>query len=46
VEVFLRFPIAALIAGVLSASTGQRDRGIKFLSYALHGVEEDWNRRF
>jgi Uma2 family endonuclease len=38
----LRFPIPDLIAEVLSPSTEQRDRGIKFLDYALHGVGEYW----
>lgn len=38
----LRFPIPDLIVEVLSPSTEQRDRGIKFQDYALHGVAEYW----
>jgi Uma2 family endonuclease len=38
----LKFPIPDLIVEVLSPSTEQRDRGIKFNDYALHGVEEYW----
>jgi Uma2 family endonuclease len=38
----LKFPIPDLIVEVLSPSTEERDRGIKFLDYALHGVGEYW----
>ena len=38
----LNFPIPDLIVEVLSPSTEQRDRGIKFKDYALHGVAEYW----
>ena len=38
----LKFPIPDLIVEVLSPSTEQRDRGIKFQDYALHGVGEYW----
>jgi Uma2 family endonuclease len=38
----LRFPIPDLIVEVLSPSTQGRDRGVKFLDYALHGVAEYW----
>ena len=38
----LKFPIPDLIVEVLSPSTSQRDRGIKFKDYALHGVAEYW----
>lgn len=38
----LKFPIPDLIVEVLSPSTEARDRGVKFLDYALHGVGEYW----
>ncbi len=38
----LKFPIPDLIVEVLSPSTEERDRGIKFKDYALHGVGEYW----
>jgi len=38
----LRFPIPDMIVEVLSPSTESRDRGVKFLDYALHGGEEYW----
>lgn len=38
----LKFPIPDLIVEVLSPSTTDRDRGIKFQDYALHGVGEYW----
>ena len=36
------FPAPDFIAEILSDSTESRDRGIKFLDYALHGVAEYW----
>ena len=36
------FPAPDLIVEVLSPTTEQNDRGIKFIDYALHGVEEYW----
>jgi len=38
----LRFPVPDLIVEVLSPSTENRDLGIKFEDYALHGVGEYW----
>ena len=38
----LKFPIPDLIVEVLSRSTEQRDRGVKFEDYAVHGVDEYW----
>ena len=38
----LRFPVPDLIVEVLSPSTEARDRGVKFVDYALHGVGEYW----
>ena len=38
----LRFPIPDLIVEVLLPSTEERDRGIKFQDYQLHGVREYW----
>jgi Uma2 family endonuclease len=37
-----RFPAPNFIAEILSDSTAARDRGVKFLDYAAHGVEEYW----
>lgn len=36
------FPAPDLIVEVLSPTTEQNDRGIKFIDYALHGVQEYW----
>jgi Uma2 family endonuclease len=36
------FPPPNFIIEILSSSTEHRDRGIKFMDYALHGVEEYW----
>ncbi len=36
------FPAPDLVVEVLSSSTAQRDRGIKFTDYEAHGVEEYW----
>ena len=38
----LKFPAPDLIVEVLSPSTTKRDRGIKFVDYAAHGVGEYW----
>jgi Uma2 family endonuclease len=38
----LRFPIPDLVVEVLSPSTEERDRGVKFNDYASHGVGEYW----
>jgi len=38
----LRFPIPDLIVEVITPSTEQRDRGIKFQDYSLHEVREYW----
>ncbi len=38
----LLFPAPDFIAEVLSESTAQRDRGVKFRDYAAHGVPEFW----
>ncbi|HEV2211464.1 MAG TPA: Uma2 family endonuclease [Verrucomicrobiae bacterium] len=38
----LLFPTPDFIAEVLSASTVDRDRGVKFRDYAAHGVPEYW----
>lgn len=37
-----KFPAPDLIVEILSPSTEQRDRGIKFKDYAAHGVQEYW----
>jgi Uma2 family endonuclease len=37
-----RFPAPDFVVEVLSESTEERDRGIKFEDYALHGVREYW----
>lgn len=36
------FPVPDFVVEVLSNSTEERDRGVKFLDYALHGVAEYW----
>jgi Uma2 family endonuclease len=36
------FPPPAFIAEILSPSTQERDRGVKFEDYAAHGVSEYW----
>lgn len=38
----LKFPVPDLVVEVLSTSTEQRDRGVKFEDYAAHGVGEYW----
>ena len=38
----LHFPAPDWIAEVLSESTEERDRGVKFEDYAAHGVKEYW----
>ena len=38
----LKFPAPDLAIEILSPSTEQRDRGIKFTDYAAHGVQEYW----
>jgi Uma2 family endonuclease len=37
-----KFPIPDLIVEVLSGSTAERDRGVKFEDYEAHGVNEYW----
>lgn len=37
-----RFPAPDFIAEVLSDTTDSRDRGVKFIDYAAHGVQEYW----
>src|SRR5688500_1895679 len=36
------FPPPDFIAEVLSETTAERDRGVKFIDYAAHGVREYW----
>ena len=36
------FPAPTLVVEILSPSTQKNDRGIKFIDYARHGVEEYW----
>ena len=36
------FPVPDFVVEVLSSSTEKRDRGIKFVDYALNGVKEYW----
>ncbi len=36
------FPPPDFIVEILSDSTIERDRGVKFIDYALHGVQEYW----
>lgn len=38
----MKFPAPDLIVEVLSPSTAQNDRGVKFEDYAGHGVQEYW----
>ena len=38
----MRFPAPDLIVEVVSESTEQNDRGVKFDDYAAHGVQEYW----
>lgn len=38
----MRMPVPDLVIEVLSPSTEENDRGVKFVDYALHGVEEYW----
>lgn len=38
----MKFPVPDLVVEVLSPSTEERDRGVKFQDYALHGVGEYW----
>ncbi|MBL7064197.1 MAG: Uma2 family endonuclease [Anaerolineae bacterium] len=38
----MKFPAPDLVVEILSPSTENNDRGIKFLDYAAHGVAEYW----
>jgi Uma2 family endonuclease len=38
----MKFPAPDFVAEVLSPSTEQADRGVKFQDYAAHGVGEYW----
>ncbi len=38
----MKFPVPDFAVEVLSPSTEQRDRGVKFVDYAAHGVGEYW----
>jgi Uma2 family endonuclease len=38
----MKFPIPDLVVEVLSESTEQRDRGVKFEDFEAHGVQEYW----
>ena len=38
----MKYPAPDFIAEILSPSTDERDRGIKFEDYAAHGVGEYW----
>ena len=38
----MKFPVPDLAVEVLSPSTAERDRGVKFEDYAAHGVMEYW----
>ena len=36
------FPVPDFVVEVLSKSTEKRDRGVKFIDYAAHGIKEYW----
>lgn len=36
------YPVPDFVVEVLSDSTEKRDRGVKFVDYALNGVKEYW----
>lgn len=38
----MQFPAPAFIVEILSDSTEAKDRGVKFIDYAAHGVQEYW----
>jgi len=38
----LKFPVPDLVVEILSPSTEERDRGVKFEDYAANGVGEYW----
>ena len=38
----MKFPAPDLVVEILSPSTEENDRGVKFLDYAAHGVAEYW----
>lgn len=38
----MKFPVPDLAVEILSESTAQRDRGVKFEDYEAHGVQEYW----
>ncbi|MDA1138091.1 MAG: Uma2 family endonuclease [Planctomycetota bacterium] len=38
----LKFPVPDFVVEVLSTSTEERDRGVKFEDYAINGVGEHW----
>jgi Uma2 family endonuclease len=38
----MKFPVPDLVVEVLSESTEERDRGVKFQDYEAHGVREYW----
>ncbi len=38
----MKFPVPDLAVEILSDSTAQRDRGVKFEDYEAHGVQEYW----
>ncbi len=38
----MRFPVPDFVVEVVSESTEGRDRGVKFVDYAAHGVTEYW----
>lgn len=37
-----KFPAPDLVVEIISPSTEKRDRGIKFIDYAAHGIREYW----
>jgi Uma2 family endonuclease len=41
-ENMLLFPAPDLVVEILSKSTAKNDRGIKFVDYALNGIQEYW----